>query len=86
MKGLNMKNIVTKWIQSEYRAYVAQATNKNNEIDWNKLVNLPCTDGNWTKQGADTLVEIVQNYGSFILRNALALAVAANIEDGKLGL
>ena len=81
-----MKNITTKWLQSEYQTYVAEVTDKNNEIDWDKLIDLLCANGDWTTQGAETLVAIVRNYGSFILRNALALAVVTNIEDGKLGL
>ena len=81
-----MKDIDTKWIRSEYQAYVAEVTDNNHEIDWNKLVNLLCVNGDWTREGAETLVALVQNYGSFILKNALALAVATNIEDGELGL
>ena len=81
-----MKNITTKWLQSEYQTYVAEVTDKNNEIDWDKLIDLLCSDGEWTTQGAEALVAIVRNYGSFVLKNALALAVATNIEDGKLGL
>jgi hypothetical protein len=81
-----MKDIDTEWIQSEYQAYVAKATNENNEIDWNKLVELLCVNGDWTRQGAETLIEVVKNYGSFILKNAFALAVATNTEDGQLGL
>jgi hypothetical protein len=81
-----MKNINLKWIQSEYQAYVTEVTDKNNEIDWDKLIDLLCSDGEWTTQGAETLVSIVRNYGSFILKNALALAVVTNIEDGELGL
>ncbi|MDD5063769.1 MAG: hypothetical protein PHQ35_03280 [Phycisphaerae bacterium] len=81
-----MKNISTKLIRAEYQYYVEKATGTNNEIDWNKLVDLLCVDGDWTIQGAETLVAIVQNYGSFVLKNALALAIATNIEDGELGL
>ncbi len=81
-----MKNIDTKWIQSEYQAYVADASDKNHKINWNNLIELLCIKGDWTKEGAETLAELVQNYGSFILKNALALAIATNIEDGKLGL
>jgi hypothetical protein len=81
-----MKSIDTEWIQFEYQAYVAESTDKNHKIDWNKLVGLLCVEGEWTKEGAVTLVTIVRNYGSFILKNALALAVATNIEDGELGL
>jgi hypothetical protein len=81
-----MKNINTKWILSEYQTYVAKVTNKNNEIDWDKLIDLLCSNGDWTTQGAEILIAIVKNYGSFILKNALALAVATNIENGELGL
>ena len=81
-----MKDIDTEWIQSEYQSYVAEASDENNNIDWNKLTELLCIKGDWTRQGAETLVAIVQSYGSFILKNALALAIATNIEDGQLGL
>ena len=81
-----MKDIDIEWIQSECQAYVAQAADGNNEIDWDKLVNLLCVNGDWTREGAETLIQLVQNYGSFVLRNAFALAVATNIEDGELGL
>jgi hypothetical protein len=81
-----MKNITTKWLQSEYQNYVAEVTNKNNEIDWDKLIDLLCSKGDWTTQGAEALIAVVRNYGSFILRNALALAVVTKTEDGKLGL
>lgn len=81
-----MKDIGIKRICYEYQNYVAEATAKNHEIDWDKLENLLCNDGRWTAHGADTLIAIVQNYGSFILKNALALAIATNTEDGKLGL
>jgi hypothetical protein len=81
-----MEDIGIKSIQSEYEAYVAETTDENNEIDWDKLVDLLCTRGEWTRQGAEALIELARNYGSFILKNALALAVVANIEDGELGL
>ncbi len=36
----------------------------------------------WTPEGAAELVELATKYGWFILRNALALAIALDIEDG----
>jgi len=39
----------------------------------------------WTEEGAEELVRVAVKYGSFFLRNALALAVALNIEDGSEG-
>jgi hypothetical protein len=40
----------------------------------------------WTPNGAQAIVDLATNYGSFVLKNALALSIALNIEDGKLGL
>jgi len=40
----------------------------------------------WTADGAEAIVDLATNYGSFVLRNALALAIALNIEDGQLGI
>jgi len=81
-----MENINIKMILPEYQGYVAKATDGNNEVDWNKLVNLLCINGDWTTQGAETLIQLVKNYGSFILKNAFALAVVTKTEDGQLGL
>ena len=40
---------------------------------------------NWTSEGARELVDIARKYGAFMLRNALALAIALGIEDGTSG-
>lgn len=71
---------------AEYRAYVKEANVRERDIDWNKLLDVLCSEGDWTPQGAEHLISTVQNYGSFFLKNAYALAIAANIEDGQLGL
>lgn len=73
-------------LEPEYLAYVRNAASKGQNIDWNKLLDLLCSEGDWTYQGAEHLISIVQDYGSFFLKNAYALAAAANIEDGQLGL
>ena len=39
----------------------------------------------WTDQGAEAVVQLARDYGAFVLRNALALAVAMEKEDGDLG-
>lgn len=39
----------------------------------------------WTPQAAETLARLANDYGAFMLRNALALAVALDKEDGNLG-
>jgi len=39
----------------------------------------------WTERGADAIVGLARDYGAFMLRNALALAIALGEEDGRLG-
>ena len=73
----------------EYReivADVALSKTSDDECDWVKLENKLQVKAEWTKNGAQHLLSLVRNYGSFILQNALALAIAADIEDGALKL
>jgi len=39
----------------------------------------------WSTSGARELVRLVDNYGAFMLRNALAIAVVLGKEDGARG-
>lgn len=39
----------------------------------------------WTPEAAAHLVDLARRYGTFMLRNALAVALALGIEDGELG-
>lgn len=39
-------------------------------------------DHDWTDDGAQVLVDLATRYGAFVLRSALALAIALDIEDG----
>lgn len=39
----------------------------------------------WSEAGAAAVVALATDYGAFMLRNALALAVALDVEDGRLG-
>jgi hypothetical protein len=38
----------------------------------------------WTPRAAEHLLKLSNDYGSFMLRNALALSLALKIEDGDL--
>lgn len=69
-------------IQEEYSSIVK---GHNGEIDNAQLANLLTTQAEWTEEGAQALIYLAQNYGSFMLRNALALANVLDIEDGALG-
>jgi len=54
-------------------------------MDWGKLEEELSETAEWTREGARHLASLARSYGSFMLRNALALAVATDIEDGELG-
>jgi hypothetical protein len=42
-------------------------------------------EGEWTSEAASHLLYLARAYGSFMLRNALAISLALDIEDGELG-
>lgn len=71
-------------LADEYQWLVKEATNRRHGINWNRLQQGLANDLEWTPQAAGHLVHLVRKYGAFMLRNALALAVAAEIEDGDL--
>lgn len=71
---------------AEYRSILDGHTIERDAID---AIAVECrleTDADWTAEGASHLVELARQYGAFMLRNACALAVALEIEDGSLGL
>jgi hypothetical protein len=39
----------------------------------------------WTPEAATHLLRLARTYGSFMLRNALAISLALDVEDGELG-
>ena len=39
----------------------------------------------WTTRAAAALAHLAKDYGAFMLRNAAALAIAFDLEDGELG-
>jgi len=42
-------------------------------------------EAEWTPEAASHLLLLVNAYGSFMLRNALAISLALDVEDGELG-
>ena len=65
----------------EYRALFGVARDAPMESFEDLLVR----EGDWTSCGASHLLQLAQQYGSFMLRNALAISLALEIEDGDLG-
>ena len=58
---------------------------KGKQIDWIQIETKLHNEMEWTQEGAVQVAALVRDYGEFVLRNALALAVSLGIEDGELG-
>ncbi len=74
----------------EYRYLVSQENGEHDVsrgqgIDQNALVERLANEGDWTAQGATDVMRLAEDYGAFMLSNALALAIALDIEDGSRG-
>ncbi|HSV99056.1 MAG TPA: hypothetical protein VLI39_02720 [Sedimentisphaerales bacterium] len=65
----------------EYDTLFQEVRGRSTDSLERKLVR----DAEWTPQAAEHLLRLARDYGSFMLRNALAISLALNIEDGELG-
>ncbi|RJP15995.1 MAG: hypothetical protein C4520_19660 [Candidatus Abyssobacteria bacterium SURF_5] len=65
----------------EYRALLGDTETVSKEALEDVLVQ----EGDWTPRAAEHLLHLAKSYGSFMLRNALAISLALDIEDGELG-
>ncbi|MGE0481314.1 MAG: hypothetical protein AB7Q17_12660 [Phycisphaerae bacterium] len=78
-----MPEVITDILLSEYDALIAgvgdDATDK-------QIVGALVPDADWTERGAREVLQLARTYGTSILRNALALASAMDIEDSEAGL
>jgi hypothetical protein len=70
----------------EYRGLLASTeVEVTKKVDVNRLVEHLSRAHDWTQEGAQVIVTLANEYGAFMLRNALALALALGKEDGDLG-
>lgn len=72
----------------EYEELLQQCTQSNAALAGENLrlvADALCRCGDWGKRGADEITRLATDYGAFILRNALAIAVVLGKEDGDLG-
>ena len=70
---------------SEYKNLFKPAKVKVNEkLDTERIVSKLSKEHDWTLQGANAIVCMAHEYGAFMLRNALALAIVLGKEDGNL--
>lgn len=51
-----------------------------------ELTRALVSEADWTEEGAQAVIALAREYGTAVLRNALALAEALGIEDGASGL
>jgi hypothetical protein len=71
----------------EYRGLLASSEVDGKETaHMNRLVQHLLQAHDWTEEGAQVIVTLANEYGAFMLRNALALALALGKEDGDSGL
>ena len=83
---MTSKNLDLKFLLDEYRTLVQESQGTDGEVEWDRLRGALIVTGEWTAVGAQHLVDLVREHGGFVLRNAAALAAAAGVEDGELGL
>jgi hypothetical protein len=72
----------------EYRVLLKEAVHVSPAyFDWksDKVEDVLIRDCEWSPKAAGHLLQLVNDYGTFMLRNALALSLALGIEDGELG-
>lgn len=80
-KGIaTMTPLVTDFLLSEYETIVAEI---GTDASDDALIAALVQNGDWTPRGARAIVHLAREYGTAILRNALALAHALDIEDGE---
>ena len=73
------KNV--EMLVEEYETVLADRDSDDSKLIQDELTR-SC---DWGPKAAEHLVCLANAYGSFMLRNALALALALDIEDGDLG-
>ncbi|HRQ73973.1 MAG TPA: hypothetical protein PLU35_13185 [Phycisphaerales bacterium] len=78
-----MSAAMTEALLSEYETIITSVgADATDETISASLVR----DAAWTEHGAREVLRLARTYGTSILRNALALASAMQIEDGEAGL
>ena len=71
---------------SEYRELLSFVKTENPKVaGTDRLTQTLSGSGDWTEAGAQSIVSLANQYGAFMLRNALALAIALDKEDGDMG-
>lgn len=75
---MNMKENIGSLVE-EYHVILEN----NNSVE--SLEEALIREGDWSAQAATHLLKLAKLYGSFMLRNALAISLVLEVEDGELG-
>ncbi len=78
-----MPELMTDTLAAGYADLVAGT---GSDATDDQLIAALINEADWTEQGAQVVLDLARRYGTSILRNALALASAMQIEDGEAGL
>jgi hypothetical protein len=72
----------------EYRTILApiMRAKRKRRATWDDVMDALEKEADWTSRGSTAMATLVQQYGWFILRNAAAIAIVMDIEDGEAGL
>jgi hypothetical protein len=54
------------------------------DLNWEQIEAKLIDHHEWSQEHAITIINLVREYGGFVLRNAAALAIACDHEDGEL--
>lgn len=78
-----MNGLITSTLLAEYKIRLA---NLGREPTDEGIAEALVRESEWSEDGAYTIISLAREYGTSILRNALALADALGVEDGTSGL
>jgi hypothetical protein len=71
----------------DYETLLTHTLLKNSRGEYNEseILKELVVSGDWNLSAAREILRLVENYGAFMLRNALAIAVVLAKEDGSEG-
>ena len=81
--SMESNQLCTTALRLEYREIISDVGENRDD---QRIISALVDDADWTERGAREVLQLARMYGTSILRNALALAEAMDIEDGEAGL
>jgi hypothetical protein len=71
----------------EYEGLLTQKSLRNSRGEYieSEILKELSVSADWSRSAARELLRLSENYGAFMLRNALAVAVVLGKEDGSAG-